>query len=106
MLDIFDREGNPMTMEQWNALLGDPEYKVVQQDTLENGRWVSTVWLGMNMQYGEGPPLIFETMVFPSHGNYSELYCERYATEAQARQGHQAAMALAAVDSWNGYGDD
>lgn len=25
---------------------------------------ISTVWLGLDYQYGNGPPLIFETMVF------------------------------------------
>ena len=51
---------------------------------------VSTVWIGINHNFsGEGPPLIFETMVFGSEG---DLYCERYATEEQAREGHAATL--------------
>lgn len=31
---------------------------------LSNGYIISTVWLGLNHAYGDGPPLIYETMVF------------------------------------------
>jgi hypothetical protein len=36
---------------------------------------------------GEGPPLVFETMVFPLD-SFVELYCERYSTWAEAEAGH------------------
>lgn len=63
MSEYYDRQGNPLTLLEWGAMLErrEREYKVVAQDTI-NGRWfVSTVWLGYNHQYGDGPPLIFET---------------------------------------------
>lgn len=62
----------------------------VAETTLPNGRWVSTVWLGLDHQYGDGPPLIFETMVFPGKDDIGELDCERYSTEADALAGHAA----------------
>jgi len=32
--------------------------------------------------------MIFETMVFPKHGDWGELDCMRYSTEAEALAGH------------------
>lgn len=47
---------------------------------------ISTVFLGLDHQYGDGPPLLYETMIFGG-----PLDCEmrrRYATEDEARKGH------------------
>ena len=84
----YDRKGQPMSQEDWLSKFDDLAYKRVAQDTLLDGRWVSTVWVGMNHQMGAGPPLIFETMVFPSNDNMNDEYCERYSTEEQAVVGH------------------
>jgi hypothetical protein len=48
---------------------------------------VSTVFLGLNHQYGDGPPLIFETLVF---AGALDGEMERYSTWEEAEQGHQA----------------
>ena len=48
---------------------------------------VSTVFLGLDHQWGEGPPLLFETLVFHD-GDGQE--CTRYATWHAAEQGHAA----------------
>ncbi|MDQ2750234.1 MAG: hypothetical protein M3Y44_12030 [Actinomycetota bacterium] len=63
--------------------------------------FVSTVWLGIDHKWSHlGPPIIFETMVFPE--------CEvsrRYATEAQARAGHEALCAeVHALTDWQSEG--
>jgi hypothetical protein len=47
--------------------------------------FVSTVFLGVNHQYGSGPPLLFETMVFRDG---DDVLCWRYSTWAQAEEGH------------------
>lgn len=62
----------------------------VGDDTVNQHR-VSTVFLGLDHQYGDGPPLVFETMIFPA-GSWSEVYCERYSTWAQAEAGHAKAI--------------
>lgn len=54
---------------------------------------VSTVFLGLDHNFGGGPPLIFETMIFPSN-NSSETGCWRYSTEAEALEGHRWAVHL------------
>jgi len=54
---------------------------------------VSTVFLGIDHQYeAGGPPLVFETMVSPLFNGdvqYSDLYCRRYSSWAEADQGHK-----------------
>lgn len=50
---------------------------------------VSTVFLGLNHQFGDGPPILFETMVFG--GVLDDLTC-RYSTWDEAEKGHQAIL--------------
>lgn len=94
MSDYYDRDGTPMTLEQWAASF-EPrqDKKRVAEDTVGD-YWVSTVWLGLNHQYGDGPPLIFETMVFAQKDgaitDWGEQYADRYSTEAAALAGHEA----------------
>lgn len=87
---IFNRAGEPISLNEFKTLLGDHDYKVVKQEKISD-YFVSTVWMGVNMGYG-GSLLIFETMVFDrsmKENKYSDLTCERYATEAQAFEGHE-----------------
>ena len=90
MIDCYDRQGNPISMEEWVEKLNDRTCQRVAKTTLSDGKSVSTVWLGVNHNHGDGPPLIFETMVFPSEENLRDLDCERYSTEGEALVGHQA----------------
>ena len=89
-MGYFNRQGQPMSLEQWAVALEDRSANRVAETTLPNGNWVSTVWLGLNHRFGEGPPLIFETMVFLARGDGGELDCDRYSTEAEAVAGHEA----------------
>lgn len=91
MKHVYDRDGKPMTMKQWERLTRD-EYKRVAYDTVGDVA-ISTIWLGIDHQFGEGPPLIFETMIF---GIDSDLDQEqwRYSTEAEAIAGHKRAMEM------------
>jgi hypothetical protein len=87
---FWGRKGKPIdSVRVWAKLFEDPEYKIVKQTLLKNGKFVSTVWLGMNHNWGEGPPLIFETMAFACRGVYAELECARYSTEEEALAGHE-----------------
>lgn len=56
---------------------------------------VSTVFLGLDHSFGEGPPLLFETMIF---GGEHDQYQKRFATCEQAEEGHKVAVLLATVD--------
>lgn len=88
----YDLDGAPIDFTRWAAIHSDRKQKILKQETI-NGKLVSTVYLGINHNYGEGEPLIFETMIFPE-GEWLEDYCERYATKAQALEGHERAVAL------------
>jgi hypothetical protein len=61
---------------------------------------VSTVFLGLNHQYGSGPPLLFETMIF---GGTHDGYSDRYATWDEAEAGHARAVTLAETEDAHGH---
>lgn len=58
--------------------------RVVAKTAAANAE-VSTVFLGLDHNWGSGPPLIFETMIFG--GKFNE-YQARYSTWAEAEEGH------------------
>lgn len=63
-MDWYDREGKPISdMMEFGRLHEDLRYKYVAKARIGDAK-VSTVWLGHNHQFGDGPPLIFETMIF------------------------------------------
>ena len=75
----------------------DIEYKRVASTDI-GPYWVSTVWLGIDHNWlGDGPPIIFETMVFskgerddPGYHGLHDMDMDRYATEEEALAGHEA----------------
>jgi len=52
---------------------------------------ISTVFLGLDYSFGEGPPLLFETMIF---GGEHDQYQKRYVTWDEAEEGHKKAVAM------------
>lgn len=95
---FYDRQGRPISTEEFNELLTKhPEYKVVARDevTLDGViLTVSTVWLGVDHNWArQGPPIVFETMVFGNHPLADEGAQWRYSTEEQAADGHQKVVA-------------
>ncbi len=85
----FDKEGKPINLMEWAKLCEDPTYRRIEKTTLSNGKWISTVWLGLNHNYGRGKPLIFETMVFLNKEDFGEIDMERYSTLKEAQRGHK-----------------
>lgn len=63
--------------------------KIVAQENVGNAR-VSTVFIGLDHSWGNGPPILFETMVF--RGGHGEE-CERYCTWQEAEEGHRRVCA-------------
>ena len=59
--------------------------RVVRQDTLPGGVFVSTVFIVLDHAVFNEEPLLFETMVFDDY-DYRET--RRYSTWAEAEQGH------------------
>jgi len=108
-MDIYDRDGNPISVREWSRLHDDPEYMRVDETELD-GIWISTVWLGHGHSFGFGDrPLIFETMVFDRHNQprpglqAMDEFTRRYSTEEEAEAGHlevvqELKVLLASVD--------
>lgn len=88
-----DKTFEPCSMKECNDQLMemiDNNTKNIGLDNI-NGKYVSTVWLGIDHQYEYNrPPLLFETMVFGK--TKSELYCKRYQTYKEALEGHKKAI--------------
>jgi hypothetical protein len=62
------------------------------RQTVQGDITVSTVFLGLDHQFGDGPPLLFETMVFGGAHNGAQ---ERYSTWEEAEKGHADMVRLA-----------
>lgn len=59
--------------------------RTVNKTDIGHGLKISTVFLGLNHRFGDGPPLLFETLVF---GGPLDGEQERYATWDEAEAGH------------------
>lgn len=87
----FDKEGQPISHDEWASLFQDMDYRVVAKDEVGTAR-VSTVWLGINHRYDDsGPPIIFETLVFEGALD-GEMW--RYETEQAALAGHMRVVEM------------
>lgn len=98
MLPYYARNGDELTLEQWAALMEDDAYKIVVQENV-GPYWVSTIWLGLDYNLFDGPPLIFETMVFFQGKQepaieWGGMDCYRWPTEDAAKAGHEEVCTL------------
>jgi hypothetical protein len=60
-------------------------HKHVARTKVYEGCEVSTVFLGLDHRFGDGPPIVFETMVF---GGPFDQDCDRYESWDEAVAGH------------------
>lgn len=88
----FDRAGEPIELFDWAAKFEDDMYPHVASTTLRTATelgdvWVSTRWFGVDMSLvaDEPGPSIFETSMC---AGLTATTLSRYATEEQARAGH------------------
>jgi hypothetical protein len=92
ILYVLDDDHTPVPITDravWAAWFDDTDRTVARDvvgDTL-----VSTVFLGIDHQYGIGPPVLFETMVFV-HGE-AQPGCVRSSTWAEAEHAHALVLA-------------
>lgn len=89
---ILDEHGHPVPcadLYEWAAWYESADRKVAK--TQVGTKEVSTVFLGLDHNYcGGGPPLIYETMIFPDDEDGT---CLRYSTLAEAKIGHASVVA-------------
>ena len=70
---------------EWARWFEKADRRVDATDIQEINVRVSTVFLGINHQWGTGPPLLFESMIF---GGDLDEEQERYLTWDEAIEGH------------------
>lgn len=75
----------------WSLFFENSAHRTVAVTQFPGG-YVSTVFLGLDHNWGPGPPLLFETMIF---GGPHDEYQDRYATWDEADAGHAKAVAFA-----------
>jgi hypothetical protein len=91
---IIDEAGNPVAepdLLRWAAWLSG--HYIVAEDSIGAVN-VSTVFLGIDRAVGEGPPPLWETMIF---GGPHDGYQERFASRDAALAGHAKAVLVARV---------
>lgn len=94
---ILDKDSKPVLepdILKWGQWFENSNRTVAKYEG--EGYSVSTVFLGLDHQFGDGPPLVFETMIF---GGPLDQYQERYCTWAEAEAGHLVAMSKAKMAS-------
>ena len=73
----------------------------VGKDEVDNKYRVSTVFLGLDHNFGDGgPPVLWETMIFPMD-DWGDLYCDRYSSHEAAVEGHKKAVELAKLGKFD-----
>ena len=77
----------PVSLEEWAEWFESTERHLAS--TWIGRYWVSTVFLGIDHRFfGEGPPIVFESMIFK--GGHHDINQTRYATWDEAMDGHDA----------------
>lgn len=104
---ILDEDHNPVAcdFETWAHFFEDYDRRIVAQTETLLHR-ISSIFLGLDHSFmAQGPPILFETMVFENTETMVELfgelwpmhestdYCCRYATWDECLAGHNAMVA-------------
>ena len=81
---ILDENGNPVEtkdLDSWGRWMQAADRKVAK--TKINGMTVSTVFLGFDHAWDNGPPLLWETMVFGGPLDQKQDRCGGSKTDAE-----------------------
>lgn len=88
---ILDEHNNPVPCDifTWGKFF-ETERRIVRQEQVGE-YWISTVFLGIDLGWGHGPPVLFETMVFLN--DWGGIDQDRCCTWAEAMWMHQVFVA-------------
>jgi hypothetical protein len=95
-LDLTPLPEGPEGYREAEEIFRSPE-RILEQTTLPNGLFVSTVFLVIDHSWRDGPPVLWESMVFgleprkrPAIGSGRRtLDMRRYSSAEDAREGHK-----------------
>jgi hypothetical protein len=87
----YDRKGKPISQEEFIARWRPEKEQIVAR--FQDARiLISTVWLGIDHQFGIGRPILFETMIFIEDKDSIEPIFDRlqwrWHTEEEAKEAH------------------
>lgn len=89
MSDKYILDGHEVMPEsnlmKW-AMWFESADRAVKKTAINDSVQVSTVFLGLDHNYGDGPPILFETMIF---GGEHDEEMERCSTWSEAEQMHE-----------------
>lgn len=96
ILDEFGEPKKPSSFLEWARWFDVPGRRRVAETTTRDGIWISTVFLGIDHRFGDGHPILWETMVFRDENG-----CEnwRYTTRGAALAGHNRVVELVEAQS-------
>jgi hypothetical protein len=95
-LYILNVQGTPVLepdLMAWGLWMGCKE-RIVSRDTV-NDSSVSTVFLGLDHNYGAGPPILWETMVFGGPLDQEQDRCSGSREQAEAMHAKMVAKVRA-----------
>ena len=87
------RDGEPVPepdVMKWGQWYENAANRIVAKTKIGDAE-VSTVFLGLDHSFGEGEPVLWETMIF---GGVHDQYQDRYTSKEAALAGHEVAVAL------------
>jgi hypothetical protein len=87
MYKLVDKVPVPCTLEEYSESFR--KNRIVGKTSLPDGRHVSTVFLCLDHNWGDGPPILFESMLFGAEGYSEEQDMDRYETWDEAYEGHR-----------------
>lgn len=89
---VLNDKGKPVPepdLIKWAEWMEGAGNRRLVNDKLPGGITVSTVFLGLNHNFGNGSPILWETMIF---GGPHDQYQDRYSSREEAIDGHANAV--------------
>jgi hypothetical protein len=91
---VYDKHGLPISYEEWGIRFLDKKYRRVAETNFGPAR-VNTIWLGIDHNFlGNGPPIIFETMIFAERVEELDERMWRTSTLEDAIKAHEHAVQI------------
>lgn len=89
---ILDENGEPQRTDlmTWARWFQDTDARQISRTWLPNGIEVSTVFLGIDHNFGSGPPILWESLAFDKEHGSMDGTMRRYETREEALAGHEA----------------
>ncbi len=89
---ILDEAGTPVkaTLHEWAAWFQKSPNRIVKKEHIGESQ-VSTIFLGIDHNYADGPPLLWETMVFSGKFDQEQDRCGGNRSDALAMHDRMAA---------------